>query len=132
MLRWRIGYDVLVDNTDWEVSLVDSSDNHPEDVVLRHRAQPQPPWRRKDSEWLGTEIETAVADESEPCAERAKAEIGRLRPADPKPSDAGATVAAFDAARFRKVRANRRRPDEHGLALARRKLLGWRSGIAVV
>ncbi|WP_298811881.1 hypothetical protein [uncultured Gordonia sp.] len=33
-------YDVLVDNTDWEVSLVDSSDNHPEDVVLRHRAQP--------------------------------------------------------------------------------------------
>ncbi|OBB79271.1 hypothetical protein A5779_12790 [Mycolicibacterium peregrinum] len=30
-------YDILVENSGWDVSLVDSSDNHPEDVVLRHR-----------------------------------------------------------------------------------------------
>jgi hypothetical protein len=30
-------YDILVENTGWDVSLVDSSDNNPEDVVLRHR-----------------------------------------------------------------------------------------------
>jgi hypothetical protein len=36
MLANRV-YDILVENTDWDVSLVDSSDNHPEDVVLRHR-----------------------------------------------------------------------------------------------
>ncbi|MCV7194478.1 hypothetical protein [Mycolicibacterium brumae] len=30
-------YDVLVDNTAWDLSLVDSTDNNPEDVVLRHR-----------------------------------------------------------------------------------------------
>lgn len=32
-------YEALVDATEWDVSLVDSTDNNPEDVVLRHRSR---------------------------------------------------------------------------------------------
>ncbi|CAM3742585.1 hypothetical protein ACXYTP_00065 [Tsukamurella ocularis] len=37
-LAWQV-YDALVARTSWDVTLLDTSDDHPEDVVLRSRVR---------------------------------------------------------------------------------------------